>query len=403
MGVPARLLAVLDDEELVLHGAAQDVSLAAGVHGIKRIRARLGEFTALGPSQRIALIVGITHWAAPEVVVTTVCHDVPAAGMMALAAPILIVGIIKVGQAQHMRELVSHGADALHGDGVRRRLKAVQLGRARITVDFLAVIRRAGPTQIRCVRPQIAAVVTRIARTVSGYQKIHHVDLAVMVVVIAREIHITVGLLQGIVEDDLRVTVALGRTRLHGNAVLDIRRRIRAIHVKGRSKRSIRLVVEVVANAARARHVTVGDRVMVPREARAAEHLAVERLRIFAGKFLVREVQQDYQTAKVLKVKVRHVNGATGTTHVTLSHCGLVNHTLGQRSQQGPFVDTAVGSIVCEHLRGYERHAVTLGIHVSASIVQHDGVAIGSGIEMIEFIAHEANRQHRAVGLRHLH
>ena len=51
MGVPARLLAVLDDEELVLHGAAQDVSLAAGVHGIKRIRARLGEFTALGPSQ----------------------------------------------------------------------------------------------------------------------------------------------------------------------------------------------------------------------------------------------------------------------------------------------------------------------------------------------------------------
>ena len=141
MGVPSRLLAVLDGEELVLHWAAQDVSLAAGVHGIKRIRARLGKLTALGPSQRIAFIVGITHWAAAEVVVTPISHDVPAARMMALAAPILIVGIIKVGQAQHMRELVSHGADALHGDGVRRRLKAVQLGRARITVDFLAVIR----------------------------------------------------------------------------------------------------------------------------------------------------------------------------------------------------------------------------------------------------------------------
>ena len=251
------------------------------------------------------------------------------------------------------------------------------------------------------MRPQISAVVTRIAGTVTGYQKIDHVNLTVMVVVIAPEIHIAVGLLESVVEDDLRVTVALVRTSLHGNAVLEIGRWIGAVHVKWRSERPPGLVVEVVPYAAGAAHVTVGNRVMVAREALAAEHRAIERLRIVAGELLVREVQQNHQTAKVRKVKVRQVDSATGTTHMSLGDSCLINQALRHIGQEIQLVGTAVARIMGEQAGGFKRLAVTFCIYVGSCVVKHDGVAVGGGIEVVELVSHKADPQHRAVRLRH--
>ena len=402
IGVPAGALAVLDGEELVLHGRAQDVALTRGVHGPQREAAGLGDLVRRGPSQGIALIERVAHGRTAVVVVAAAGHHVPAAGVVALATALVVVGVVEVGQTQHMAELVSHRADTLDSDGARRGLEAVELGRAGIAVDALAVIAAVGPAQVGCVGPQVAGIVARVARRVTGNQEVHHVDLAVVVVVILREVHIGVGLLQRIVEDGRRHALALVGARL-GLAVGTIAGAVGTHHVKGGLERAVGLVVEVVVHTAGAAHVTTGDRVMVAREILAAEHRGVERLRVVHAELLVREVDQHHQTAEVLQVKVRQVHVALGAQHMALGHCHLIDHLLGQLRQQSLLGGRAHVGIVSEHAAGHQMHAVALGVLIGARLGQHDGVTVGCSVKVIELVAVQADRDQCSIGLRHQH
>ena len=69
----------------------------------------------------------------------------------------------------------------------------------------------------------------------------------------------------------------------------------------------------------RAIHIALSDGVVIGCEILGAEHLGVELLRIFTCELLVAEVNQNHETAEVLKVKVRHVHVALSPSHVGLS------------------------------------------------------------------------------------
>ena len=162
MGIPTRLLAVLDGEKLVRNRRAQDVTLTRRVHGIKGIAALFVKGPAGSPTKGIALKVGVTRRVTAIVVVATGSHQIPATGIMALATTLLIVGVIEVGQTKHMAELMGHSTDTLDRHSAGISLGTIELGRAGIAIDKLAVKSIIGSTQVRSVGPQVTCIVARI-------------------------------------------------------------------------------------------------------------------------------------------------------------------------------------------------------------------------------------------------
>ena len=72
-------------------------------------------------------------------------------------------------------------------------------------------------------------------------------------------------------------------------------------------------------HATRAIYIALSDRIVIRHEILGTEHLGVELLRIFTCELLVAEVNQNHETAEVLKVKVRHIHVALSPSHVGLS------------------------------------------------------------------------------------
>ena len=164
IGIPTGPLAVLDGEELLAQRGAQEVALAGGIHRIEGVSTRLGDGLRISPAQGITLIDAISNGCTAILIVATVSHNVPAAGIVAVATSVGIVGIIEVGQTEYMRELMGNRTDTLDSYRVGGSLKAVQLGRAGIAVNLLAVQIDIRTTQVRGMRPQVASIVARETR-----------------------------------------------------------------------------------------------------------------------------------------------------------------------------------------------------------------------------------------------
>ena len=114
VSVPLARLAVLDEEELFLGGCVEAVTDIALVERLHRVDAFLVNEAWRGESQSIALIQAVTHGVAAVVIAAAARHDGPFTRIAALAAAAAIIGVIEVGQAQHVSELVAEGADAVH-------------------------------------------------------------------------------------------------------------------------------------------------------------------------------------------------------------------------------------------------------------------------------------------------
>ena len=156
VAVPTGLLTVLDGEELSCSRSAQQVTVTRDVHSLEAVLTFLVDGLGIGPTQGITLIQGVTGGAAAIVVVTATSHHVPTTGMMALATTFSVVGVIEVGQAQHMAELVGHCADTLDNYCAGAAFPTIEFGRAGIAVNPLAVKREIGIVHVGGMRPQIA-------------------------------------------------------------------------------------------------------------------------------------------------------------------------------------------------------------------------------------------------------
>ena len=126
--IPTGPLPILDGEELFINRSAQDVTLARCVHGIEHIGTLAGDGFGISPPQSITLIESVARRTTTIIVIAATSHNVPSIGMVALAATTSVVGIIKVGQTQHMAELVAHGTDALDGNCRWCVFPSIQLG-----------------------------------------------------------------------------------------------------------------------------------------------------------------------------------------------------------------------------------------------------------------------------------
>ena len=159
IAVPLAGLAVLDEEELVGGGCVEPVSRVATVNGLKGVGALGINQLRRGESQGVALIQAVTHRIAPEVVPAAASHDRPSARIAALASRAIVVGVIEVGQSQHVTELVTEGADAVDVGIVI--LPSGNLGRAGIEPEVHAVMGLVLP-QVVHVGPQVALIVTAV-------------------------------------------------------------------------------------------------------------------------------------------------------------------------------------------------------------------------------------------------
>ena len=112
-GIPTRLLTVLQEEVLVAVAfVIDDIGIAP------RVLQRLHVADALGvdqlggcfPSSHPALIAGVACGLIAVVVVGAAVHEVPVTHALTAA----VVGVVEVGIAEAVAELVAHGADASH-------------------------------------------------------------------------------------------------------------------------------------------------------------------------------------------------------------------------------------------------------------------------------------------------
>ena len=97
---------------------AQDVTLVVSGNIVQCVGTDAVDFSGIGKAQRITLKDRVSHGYAAVVHMRTASHNVPFVGMIAQTAT-LIVGVIEVGQPQHMAELMANGADAGgHGEAI---------------------------------------------------------------------------------------------------------------------------------------------------------------------------------------------------------------------------------------------------------------------------------------------
>ena len=195
-GIPFVGLAVLKEEEFVIVVCGQAITGVADVHCLQALGSRCQCRWLTGKSQFPALPQAVAHRGATIVVVATACHDVPAARVVALATTATVVGVVEVGQSQHVTKLMANGANGI-GDGVAVALPSINLARRGVASHVLAVelniIGVAVVIEVAHVWPQVALVVATVARRVSGNHEEHHVDRAVIVGVIICEIHLAIN------------------------------------------------------------------------------------------------------------------------------------------------------------------------------------------------------------------
>ena len=111
--VPLAALTVLDEEELILVRRVETVSDVATVQRFNLQSASRIDQNRRGETQCITLIEAVSHRVAAKVVAAATRHDRPLTGVAALSTAAAVIGVVEVGQTQHMTELVAEGADAV--------------------------------------------------------------------------------------------------------------------------------------------------------------------------------------------------------------------------------------------------------------------------------------------------
>ena len=213
--VPALLLAVFKVEFLALGVGSEQVELVLGVERLQRVGALHVERLGVGKTQRIALVGIVAHGAETIFEVGTTSHDVPHVGMGRLAAALFIVGVVVVGESEHVAELVAHRADAVEIlVCVGRLLQVAELHAAGIATEAHAIELQAvgtrGPRQVGSMGPDVVAVVALHVAAVAGKDEVDHVDGTVAIEVVVLVVHLVVGGTQCGHDEAVNIVVALG-------------------------------------------------------------------------------------------------------------------------------------------------------------------------------------------------
>ena len=396
IGVPLVVaLAVLQEEELVFVGTVDAVAhiLRQLVEGVGA--GRVDAF-GVGPSHEPAFEEGIGNGGA----VAAVGHHVPAAGGTALAAALLAVGIVEVGQAQHVAELMDDGGDAVDLDGAGNLRPAVELYGTGAVVQPYAVF--PDPLVLAFVVDGIDAagvgpyqplVVAAIVGTIAGEDEVDEVDHLVAIAVVESEVHLSVDGVEGgghqfpgIIE---LVGIVLAVGQLDGADDIELGFELPVGHV-----------AEVVAHAAG--HQVVGQDAFV---LLLVEHVAGGGLEVLAREALVIELHEDDQPAEVLSV-VAGVGRCGAAESFNAGGSGEVlavgTGVSADATEEGLFVVGALGGVVGYPWGGLQPAVGESGIDIVAFGVFHDGIAVGGGVVMLVFVAVQADGDGGAVGLSDL-
>ena len=405
IGVPlACALAVFQQKPLHLRRCVEQEALVRIADGLQLVSPHGIEGLGLAEAQRITLVEGVAGRRARIVQIGSAGHDAPLGWVVARTAAALIVGVVEVGQPQHVAELMADGADAVEVGAVAG--VAGQLGGAGVAAQIDIVFDDILP----CVRvvddagvgPYQPAVVAAIVGARTGEDEVDHVHLPVAVAVVLAEVNQRVGSVDH-VEHQLRCTVsAVGKilAAIHGHG---------AHHIELRREHAVGVVVEIITHGAREAAVA---RVVVAAVVLHVGHVVDDVGIVVARELAVAELHQDDQPAEVVVVILLRTVHATGLRLAAALHLALLTSLLAHgRSlifaadglQEGRLVGRAQVGIVGHLRRRRQLSALCPGIDVVAARVLHHGVAVGRRREVQIFVAMEAHTDVAAIRLLQAH
>ena len=397
VGIPLEeiLLTVLQQEELFVYRCIDTIA-RLGAHRIERV-----EYCGAGSrdyhrlvhkADSTALIERVAHRGAVVVGIASLCHHRPVAGMIALSPTLLIVGIVEVGQSEHMTELMTDGADAVEFDGLRLLAVAIELNGAGIVEGIDAIYLHTGKM---AVGPDEPFVIAGEVGPHSGKDHIYKVYPAVAVTIIACIVDIGIGSLDGSPHQLIASFGTLG-------IVLAIVQRIRPHHIELRLEAAIGIVGEIVAQTA-CKHLAA-----ISREPLLVGHLVHQFVIVGARKLQIVVLREDNQPAKAMVVEAR---GASIRGRCTTGRC-LLSHSLNLRThgrlqssrrlcEECLLAVTALPFVV-RHLTGRQQLTVLKGgIDIIPFSVLNQGIPVGGGMIVNPLVAAETDGDKGAVRLLH--
>ena len=374
--IPAHVLAVLEQEVLVGVGVVvHDVGIAAFLQRLHALDADgVGELDGLEPSHHPALVGGVAGGQVAVAVVGTGIHQVPVGHALAAG----VVGVVEVGIAQAVAELVAHGADAV--DVARQ---AFQFAAAGVGVDAHAVERERrarGRPQVPGVGPD-GIVSTAVGLALAGIDDIHLINLAVAVPVVFRIVDIDIGQLAGLTRHLARthvvaliVVAAVVRLRVgHRHGAYDVELQFELPHALG-----VEVVVHRPLEIAFVEVLFVGNAL-------------VEGLAVAALETDVAEVHKDDQAALLAEVVAVAAHLAALQTLGTLLVDGLAAHLgvglqplhVGKAEHAGPFrrhqrttvAGQPVVAVLVAHQLGFHLRSVAQREHTFQSGLGRNGIS----------------------------
>ena len=310
--VPFTLLAVFDQEELVGVRGIEAVALVALVERRQGdFGARVDDHGGCKP-QGITLIQAISHRIAPEVAATAARHDGPFTGVAALAATAAVVGVIQVGQSQHMTKLMAEGADAVHIAPVA--FPSGYLGRASIQAEVDTIVGWRF-VKVEHVRPQVVLVVAAVVGREACHEKEDHIYFSVPIGVIVVEVNCGIDGIEGGIKDGVGVAcpARICAGVIDGDRSHDIKLRVK--HVS-------RIVIEIIPDAAS--HVHMAAIQGVSCIVVGVDHVIIEvgGRGIVHREFLVVVIDEDDQSTELFVIE-KAVGTHTAYGTVAGSHPAL--------------------------------------------------------------------------------
>ena len=402
VGIPPRLLTILEGEVLILVARYNLVGLFAVGQIFERNGSRRGQLFDGEPAAKFAFIRGVAYGdrtvamaVAVHVgtVVATIIHQAPGTHSIVGTA-----GIVEVGQTQRVTVLVAERTDTITiGPGI-----TLQLGRTGVCVEQFAIDRNLFPgtlVDIPGVGPdgvveRTGVIVGRLA--VTGIDDINQIDKTVVVAVVDGKIDRRLYLAAS-VDNHLFGTAVVTRilvvAPVVGHRLVE---RNGAYHVEGGTELSARLCDEIIACTA------YGPLIVVPL---FVHHL----LEVFEGicriKFLVAKLDQQHQTMYIVARSGLHGPAGNRAQLLLPLQLTLGNHPLrhlpGDQLLEIDLVRSRTQvSIAGYHLPGHHRTVGgQFGIPIKAIGTPNDRNAIGCHLIMIKLIADHSNGNYRPVGL----
>ena len=329
------------------------------------------------------------------VVVGPIVHDVVAAKLVVGG----IVGVVVVGQSQHMSEFVAHRAYACR----RGAAVAVELSRAGICVDGLAVDGQvdAEARQLVFVWPDGIGGGTGVL-SVTGKDDIDHVHLAVAIAIVLAEIHqsVVARFLAGVFDHLAHMHIRALHIVVVAVIAAGAGQPDRTYHIKLRFKQSCRLRHEIIPGTACgpviSKSLLVEHAVM---EVLVERERDVGKLHQQHGAFTL---ANGGKTAYLeVAVVVSLVVGSPG--HGSLAHGrGSVILLIYGNVVLTDKIQLALAALVVHH-RSTQHRGLSVGIviHIAESSlpVLCDAVAVGGQINMVVLVALQIEGHGGTVGL----